>query len=420
MRILHTSDWHLGKKLERFSRLEEQQAVMSEICEIADSEQADVVLVAGDVFDTFNPPVEAVELFFHTVRKLSDNGKRPVVVIAGNHDSADRIEAPDPLARELGIVFVGYPNSKIKLFELESGLSLINSDQGFLEFKLPNRELLRIILTPYANQQRIKAFLGVENSEDELRDILEKNWHDMAKKYCDTRGVNILLSHLFFAKKKSAKKAEHPPQEPDDEKPILHIGGAQLIYSKAIPEEIQYTALGHLHRKQIIDKTNAPVVYCGTPIAYSFSENNQKKYIALIDVQAKQKAKVDFIELFKGKKLLRNKFASIELTIAWLKENQHALVEITLEMQTYLTADEKKSLYDSHRGIVNIIPKLKGQHRDSPVSQSIDLNDDFSDLFRQFFASRNANQQPNDELIDLLNEVISKPVSNTKPAKDIP
>ena len=349
MRILHTSDWHLGKKLERFSRIQEQKAVMSEICDIADSQKVDAVVVAGDVFDSFNPPVEAIELFFHTLRKLSDHGHRPVVVIAGNHDSADRIEAPDPLARELGIVFAGYPHSKIKLFDLESGLSLIKSDSGFLEFKLPNSEILRIILTPYANQQRIKRFLGVEDSEEELRNILKKSWRETAKKYCDNSGVNILLAHLFFA-----KKGEPPEKEPDDEKPILHIGGAQVIYSNAIPPEIQYSALGHLHRKQIIDETNSPVVYSGTPIAYSFSENNQQKYIAIAEIKAGKEAHIDFLALQQGKKLLRNTFNSIELAVLWLKEHQNALVEITLEMDTYLKADEKKSLYDNHNGIVNI------------------------------------------------------------------
>lgn len=406
MRILHTSDWHLGKKLERFSRLEEQQSVLSEICDIADFKSVDAIVIAGDIFDSFNPPVEAIELFFRTLHKLSSNAHRPVIVIAGNHDSADRIEAPDPLARELGIVFVGYPNSKIKPFELESGLSLINSAEGFLEFKLPNKEFLRIILTPYANQQRIKHFLGIENPEQELRNILAQSWKTIANKYCNKQGVNILLSHLFFAKK-GAKQDDNQSQEPDDEKPILHIGGAQIIYSDAIPEQIQYSALGHLHRKQIVDNTNGPVVYCGTPIAYSFSENNQQKYIAIADIKANQKAHINFIELHQGKKLLRNKFDSVELALQWLKENKDALVEITLEMETYLKMDEKKSLFDSHNGIVNIIPKVKIPQGESlSKSQTINLNDDLADLFKQFFASRNANQQPNNELIDLLNEVI--------------
>ena len=109
MKILHTADWHLGKRLDDRSRLEEQQVVLQEICEIAEREGADAVLVAGDLFDTFNPPTEAVDLLYSTLKRLTADGHRPVIAIAGNHDSPDRIEAPDPLARACGIIFAGYP-----------------------------------------------------------------------------------------------------------------------------------------------------------------------------------------------------------------------------------------------------------------------------------------------------------------------
>lgn len=404
MKILHTSDWHLGKKLERFPRLEEQKLVMSEICDIANSENVEAVIVAGDIFDTFNPPIEAVELFYHTVRKLSNNAQRPVVVIAGNHDSADRIEAPDPLARELGIVFVGYPNTKVNTFELETGLKLIKTDSGFLEFELPNKELLRIVTTPYANEQRIKNFLGVDDSENELREILEENWKTISNKYCDDKGVNILTAHLFFT-----KKGEKLQSEPDDEKPILHIGGAQAIYSSSIPHQIQYTALGHLHRKQIIDDTKSPVVYCGTPIAYSFGESNQDKYVAVIDLKPKSKADLSFIKIENGKRLLRKEFTDLELAKKWLLENTDSLVEITLVMDNYLKANEKKSLYDIHQGIINIIPKVSiNKGETTSAKNKIDLNNNLPELFEQYFASRNAGQKPNSELMDLFNEIISK------------
>ncbi|MEL6823687.1 MAG: exonuclease subunit SbcD, partial [Calditrichota bacterium] len=94
IRILHTADWHLGKRLERFSRLDEQRAILAEICDIAEREEVDIVCIAGDVFDTFNPPIEATEIFYKYVKRLANNGRRPVVAIAGNHDSPDRFETP--------------------------------------------------------------------------------------------------------------------------------------------------------------------------------------------------------------------------------------------------------------------------------------------------------------------------------------
>ena len=139
MKILHTADWHLGKKLDNFSRLEEQIQVMEEIIEIADAQQVELVLIAGDLFDTFNPSVEAVELFYKTLKRLAKNGERAVVAIAGNHDSPDRIDAPDPLARECGIILIGHPNVEITPFELD-GFRVNRSDKGFIEllFQLNN------------------------------------------------------------------------------------------------------------------------------------------------------------------------------------------------------------------------------------------------------------------------------------------
>ena len=105
MRILHTSDWHLGKTLERQSRQSEQEMVMEEIVEIAEEESCDLVLVAGDVFDTATPPAWAEALFYETVKALSAGGKRAVVVIAGNHDQPERLTAARPLAERMGILF---------------------------------------------------------------------------------------------------------------------------------------------------------------------------------------------------------------------------------------------------------------------------------------------------------------------------
>ena len=122
MKILHTADWHLGKKLENISRLSEQEKVLSEIVGIAEREEVDAVIIAGDLFDNYNPPAEATELFYQTLKQLSDNGQRAVIAIAGNHDSPERIEAPNPLATgELvfGLRNVEFPEPGEYRFQLE-------------------------------------------------------------------------------------------------------------------------------------------------------------------------------------------------------------------------------------------------------------------------------------------------------------
>ncbi|OFX57788.1 MAG: exonuclease sbcCD subunit D [Bacteroidetes bacterium GWB2_41_8] len=404
MKLLHTSDWHLGKRLEDFSRIEEQQAVLQEICEIAEREQVDAVLVAGDLFDTFNPPTEAVDLFYKTLKRLSNDGHRPVIAIAGNHDSPDRIEAPDPLARECGIIFAGYPNSVVPPFELESGLKVLRSEEGFLELQLPGITTpLRLLLTPYANEFRLKTYLGHENSEDELRTVLQERWQELAEKYCDNKGVNLLVTHLFVV-----KRGDELPEEPVDEKPILHVGGAQAIYTENIPNQIQYTAIGHLHRMHRVDSALCPVYYCGSPLSYSFAEANQKKYVLVVDAEPGKVATVQELELIKGKKLLRKRAEGIDEALLWLTENPDCLVELTMVTDTYLTAPERKQLSAAHDGIVTIIPEVKNASEFSGGNKkSIDLTKTMEELFADYFRHEKG-QEPNEEVMKLFTEILAE------------
>lgn len=401
MRILHTADWHLGKRLETFSRLEEQKEVLEEICEIADKEKVDAVIIAGDLFDTFNPSSEAVELFYKTLKKISNEGKRLVFAIAGNHDSPERIEAPDVLARECGIVFAGYPNSLIQPCQLGSGICIVKSDEGFAEIKLPGFEYtLRIVFTPYANEFRLKTFISHENPDEEYRTILTERWKILSEKYCDPQGVNLLAAHLYVM-----KKDENPPEEPEDEKPILHVGGAQAVFSENFPDQIQYVALGHIHRKQTIDKNPCPVVYSGSPLAYSFGEANQDKFIKVIEAEPGKSVSSKSIKLKSGKKLLRKKFKNILQAADWLKENQEALVEITIVTEKFLSGEDKKLLMSSHEGIINIIPEITDKtFLESLSSRTIDLSKSNEELFKEYFQFR-YESLPNERLLKLFKEV---------------
>ncbi len=404
MKILHTSDWHLGKYLNNFSRHSEQTEVLSEICDIAENEQVDAVIIAGDLFDTYNPPTESTELFYKTLKRLANNGKRVVIAIAGNHDSPDRIEAPDPLARECGIIFAGYPNSHIHEFELDSGIKVLQSAEGFISLALPNvEEPLRILLTPYANEFRLKTYLGHEHTEEEMRIVLEDKWQQTANLYCDDKGVNILVSHLLLI-----KKGDELPEEPEDEKPILYVGGAQVIYTENIPKQIQYTALGHLHRKQKINSSHGKVVYSGSPIAYSFSEAGQDKYVVLIEVKAGGIADVKDIKLTKGKVLQRKRSDNIDEAIVWLNENQQSLVELTMATDTYLTAEERKRIHAAHAGIISFIPDVKNHNTLSDsVKHNIDLSKNMEELFGEYFQHAKG-QLPNEHLLKLFKEVLAE------------
>ena len=401
MKILHTSDWHLGKRLDDFPRFKEQQAVMNEICEIADRENADAVLVAGDLFDTFNPPTEAIDLLYKTLKKLTNNGKRPVIAIAGNHDSPDRIEAPDPLARECGIIFAGYPATVVPAFELETGLRILQSEEGFIEISLPgNPVLLRVLLTPYANALRLKAFLGDENSEEEMRNLLQQKWGELAAKNCNEKGVNIMISHLFVV-----EEGGEIPEEPDDEKPVLHVGGVQAVYTQNIPESIQFTALGHLHR---MHSPGRNAWYCGSPLSYSFAEAGQKKYVLLADIEPGEQARITQVELKSGKKLLRFRAEGVDAALEWLMQNQDCLVELTLATDNFLAAAERKQLNAAHDGIVALIPEVKNTGLTETLNRkNIDPGKSMDALFREYFQFAKG-QEPNDEIMQLFTEILAE------------
>ena len=453
MRILHTADWHLGKRLDGFSRAEEQREVLREIVDIADREAVDAVLIAGDLFDTFNPPTEATELFYQTLKRLAAHGKRPVVAIAGNHDSPDRIEAPDPLARECGIIFAGHPHSVVAPFSLDCGLHVTRSEPGFLELRLSGIDFpLRLLLTPYANEFRLRTYLGgdplggtplpvavgspaagcslsekevpstdlsarlfpeniateasvLEGPPRELRQVLAAHWQTLADAYCDEKGVNVLLAHLYLMNKNGL-----PPEEPDDERPIAHVGGAQAVYSENVPAQIQYVALGHLHRQQVIDTQPCPVVYSSSPLAYSFGESNQTKYVVVVDVQPGQPARHRLVPLSKGRKLLRGRCEGVDAAVEWLGQNPTALVELTVVSDTYLTAPERKRVYATHDGIVALIPEVRGAQSAAGRPTGLDLGKGVEELFTQYFKHKHA-QAPNDRLLDLFREVLSEGAS---------
>ena len=400
MKILHTADWHLGKRLDRFSRLEEQILVMDEIVQIADEQNVDLILIAGDLFDNFNPSVEAIELFYKTLKRLSLNGKRPVIAISGNHDSPSLIDAPDPLARECGIILIGHPKAKVTPFELDD-FKISHSVEGMIEIQLKNYDFpIRIVHTAFANEVRLKEYFG-ENKEDALNQVLAENWKSIADEFCDQNGVNILMTHLYMN-----KKGAPILEEPDGEKPIK-IGNADLIYSDIIPKQIQYTALGHLHAFQNIGTKEKPVIYSSSPLCYSFSEAGQTKYVSIIEANPNKQVTYEKIALKNGKALVRKTFDDVEKAIAWLTENQNTLVELTLESETYLKAEERKLIYNAHHGIVHLIPKVKNQEINQNQLHEINLNQDIQSLFKDYFKSKNNAQEPNEELLDLFNEILN-------------
>jgi len=397
MKILHTSDWHIGKRLGTVSRLDEQIIVLQEICNIAVEEKVDAVVIAGDLYDTFNPPIDAIELFYSTLKQLSQQAKIPVIAIAGNHDSPDRIEAPNPLARDNGVLLFGYPKSKYNIGESILPFSISKTDEGFVELTLKNKEKLRVITTPFANEHRMKeAFIVDENKT--IVEALQEFWAELALKYCDNSGVNIIVGHhLMLA------NATDVVEEPDDEKPIESISA--LLPTSIVPEQIQYVALGHLHRFQTI-KEQPRIIYSGSPCAYSFSEAMQKKYVAIVSADAGKEVSVKQVQLNTAKTLIRKKCKSIADAQLWLQENQNCFVELTITTDTFFTPAEVKSLHELHSGIIYVVPDILLRENDNVVDEFNDHERPITEVFEDYFESKHG-QKPNDEIRKLFAEIIS-------------
>lgn len=407
MKLLHTADWHLGKRLDAFSRFDEQRQVLDEIVGIADAEDVDAVLVAGDLFDTLHPTAEATELLYSTLCRLSANGTRAVVAIAGNHDSPERIDVPDSMARTCGILCVGFPNADIKPYRTPEGLHTLRLDRGFVELKLPRCEApLRLLLTPYANELRLKTFLGTEAPDAALREVLAAHWRHLADVYCDDAGVNLLMTHLFFV-----PASGEVPEEPDGERSILHVGGASAVYAADVPPQIQYVALGHLHRFQTIAEQPCPVVYSSSPLAYSFAEAGQTKYVVVVEAEPGQPVTYRPVALASGKALKKARFDDVAVAETWLADNADALVQITVATDTYLEATDKKRLLGTHAGIVALIPEVN-QPADNGITarQVADVaNESLEDLFVGYFQSskEGKGQAPSESLLRLFREVLA-------------
>jgi exonuclease SbcD len=152
MRILHTADWHFGRALEGRSRMDEQIAFMEELVRIVEDQAIDLVLIAGDIYDSVNPPAAAEQLFYEGIARLANGGTRHVAIISGNHDHPDRLAASGPLAATQGITLIGLPIQEIQSIGIAR-----------------TGELARLIALPYPSESRLKELLSEVAEEEVLR-----------------------------------------------------------------------------------------------------------------------------------------------------------------------------------------------------------------------------------------------------------
>lgn len=260
MKILHLSDLHLGKRVNEFSMIEDQEYILKEILKIIDQEQIDTIIIAGDIYDKPVPPAEAVELFDDFLVQLSSR-RLHVFVISGNHDSAERIAFGGRLMDQSGIHVSPVYNGSIVPIKL-------NDAYGDISF----------YMLPFIKSVHVRRYYPetlIETYTDAMRVVIQ-NMHVNASKR------NILISHQFVTGSLRSDSED------------ITVGGTDNVDSSVF-EEFDYVALGHIHRAQKCGREF--IRYCGTPLKYSFSEANDHKTVTIVDFQEKGNIKLSYVPL---------------------------------------------------------------------------------------------------------------------------
>jgi exonuclease SbcD len=403
MRFLHTSDWHLGRTLEGRSRQPEQEEFLEEICRLADEEKIDAVLVAGDVFDAFNPPAAAEQLFYDALDNLAAGGKRAVVVIAGNHDSPERLVAASPLARRQGIVLLGLPNDEPSIIVASDNhqACVIAGGPSWLELAAPGCGHAAVLLAlPYPSEARLKELLH-DSLEDEAAaqqaysSRIRRLFGQLAKNY-RPGAANLALSHIFVQGGWTS----------DSERRLFSMGGASTVLPEDLPPGAQYVALGHLHRPQAVKAGSTSCRYSGSPLAYSFSEAGQAKSVVVADIFPDRPADVREIHLSAGRPLVRWQAAGgLAQVYSWLDEGRdpRAWIDLEVTVDAPLSLQEVQQLRRACGRFIDIRAIYPGLRLESERQSRAGLPVD--QLFAIFY-ERKYGVRPDEEMLSLFMDIL--------------
>ena len=300
MKILHTSDWHVGRTIRGRSRATEHEAVLAEIVGIAEEQQVDLVLVAGDQFDTAAPSPEAERIVWQALLDLAATGAH-VVTVAGNHDNPGRLQAVAPL---------------LALSRITTGAHLARPDQGgTVDISVRSGETARIALLPFLSQRSIvradelmglDAFEHSPKYDDRARKVLDQLCAGFA-----TDTVNLAVTHLMVAGGTlgGGERSAHTIFD-------------YAVAAAAFPATAHYVALGHLHRAQKVP-AGAPVHYSGSPLQLDFGETADTKSVTIVEATPGKPAEVDTVELTSGRRLrtLRGTLDDLEAQVGTTGED---------------------------------------------------------------------------------------------------
>ncbi|MEM9655733.1 MAG: exonuclease SbcCD subunit D [Actinomycetota bacterium] len=279
MKVLHTADWHVGKKIRGHSRADEHRAVLAEIADIAAAEAVDLIIVAGDQYETAAPTAESELIVNQALLRLADVA--PVMAIAGNHDNPRRLAAIEPLLRLGRITMVAEPKAP--------------ADGGVVTRETEGGETVNVALLPFVSQRAViradelmanAAYENAQNYADRMQRVIAALCAGFSADH-----VNIFVAHAFV----------HGGYVGGGER-AAHLVDEYAISAVDFPPTAGYVALGHLHRPQQMLGGTA-IHYSGSPLQLDFGEQDQAKLVNIVDISPGLPAKVSAVPLQSGRRL---------------------------------------------------------------------------------------------------------------------
>ncbi|MFK7796557.1 MAG: exonuclease SbcCD subunit D C-terminal domain-containing protein [Aureispira sp.] len=273
LNVLHTADWHLGQKLFHKTRKEEHKAALDWLLELVVQQNIELLIIAGDIFDTDNPPNYARQMYYDFLQQLQTTPCQSVVVVAGNHDSANMLDATKKLLGNLSVFVVGnIPEDRT---------------EQIIPIRHPKTGVLQAVVAavPYLRDRDVRQSVAGEDYDrgiERLKAGIHQHYEEIAKAIAPYATENVPLmvtGHLYAA---GGERGERPD--------IIHIGHADVISTHSFSKVFDYVALGHLHRPQQLDKPR-PIWYSGSLIPLDFSELNYSQSVRIIEFGGKKIAK---------------------------------------------------------------------------------------------------------------------------------
>lgn len=403
MRIIHTADWHIGKSLDGFSRLEEQKKFLDFFVEKVERISPDIIIIAGDIFDTANPSAVAETLFYDTLSKISANTSALIVIIAGNHDSPKRLASAKSLAKSHGIIIYESHDDDIEVGKYKNA-TVLSCNDGVIKVEI-NSKTANILAMPYISENRLgESFADLSKSDEDTAKSFQGKFEALIRKkeeFFDKDEFNIMIAHLFAIKASIS-----------DEKVGYSLGGAYIVDSSAFAKTADYIALGHVHKYQVVGGTDKRAYYSGSPIHYNKTEvKTQKKVILDIIIDDEKNISVNEIEIPIFKKIEIWNADSIEEAVAMSldKKDEESFVYLNIKTDKVISNDDIRQIKSNKRDIIQITPIMEIGNIQIVAENMLEKTDE--EKFIEFFKER-YETEPNENMVKRYLDIISTDIDD--------